>query len=140
MTKILFAIPSFFLLLSLNAFAENSKLINSEAIKASENFLFLLDAEDYDTAWEESSTVLKIMKSKETWANELRILRELFGYQINRTPKKTNSFNTLSGLPDGKYHLLIMDTSFEKKKKGIQSIIVMHDKDGMWRVVDYIAR
>lgn len=140
MRNVFYLVWGLLLFVSVNAFAENSNQINTDAIKASENFLLLLDLEDYDSAWEQSSRVLKIMKSKEEWGRELKMLHDLFGDQINRSPRQTRPFNKMLGLPDGDYYLVVLNSSFENKKEGFQSIYTRLDEDEKWRVVNYFVR
>jgi hypothetical protein len=43
----------------------------------------------------------------------------------------------LPGAPDGQYVIIQYDTTFENKRKAIETITPMFDKDGIWRVSGY---
>jgi hypothetical protein len=46
----------------------------------------------------------------------------------------------LSGAPDGEYVVIEYETSFEKKRNGIETITPMKDADGEWRVAGYFLK
>ena len=46
----------------------------------------------------------------------------------------------LPGAPDGEYVVLQYKTSFENKKKAIETITPMLEKDGSWKISGYYIK
>ena len=47
---------------------------------------------------------------------------------------------TMPGAPDGDYVILQFDASYENKKRAIETVTPMKDKDGKWRVAGYFIK
>lgn len=107
------------------------------AIKAAEEFLLLIDTSQYAKSWEEASSFFKSQLSKETWVKQISSLRPAFGKVTNRTILGAQNVSQLPGAPDGQYVVIQYNTSFENKRKAVETVTPMLDKDGKWRVSGY---
>jgi len=47
---------------------------------------------------------------------------------------------TLPGAPDGEWVVLKLNTTFENKAVAVETVTVMRDLDGKWRVAGYFIR
>jgi len=57
-----------------------------------------------------------------------------------RTLKSGQHTSTLPGAPAGDYALLAYSTDFAKKASATETVILMHDPDGKWRVSGYFIK
>ena len=51
-----------------------------------------------------------------------------------------NYATELPGAPDGEYVVLEYETTFERKKKGAERVVMMKEPDGSWRAAGYYVR
>src|SRR5690606_26485494 len=51
-----------------------------------------------------------------------------------------NYATELPGAPDGEYVVLEYETTFERKKKGAERVVMMKEPDGSWRTAGYYVR
>lgn len=109
----------------------------AEAIKAAENFLLFVDTGQYAQSWDEASSFFKSQVPKETWIKQISSLRPAFGNVMNRQIVNAQQMTQLPGAPDGQYVVLQYDTTFENKRKAVETITPMLDQDGKWRVTGY---
>jgi uncharacterized protein DUF4019 len=54
--------------------------------------------------------------------------------------KSTTSSKTMPGAPDGDYVLLQFNTTFERKAAAVETVTMVREADGVWRVVGYFVR
>ncbi len=120
------------------AVAADSKTIG--AVMASEDFLLLVDTSQYAQSWDATSNFFKSQVPKEIWVKQLSSLSPAFGKVTNRQIVKAQQMTQLPGAPDGQYVVLQYDTTFENKRKAIETITPMLDKDGKWRVTGYYIK
>ena len=122
-------------LLCQQASATDSKTTN--AIKAAEEFLILVDTSQYAQSWDSASSFFKSQLPKESWVKQISSLRPAFGKVTNRHILGVQSLKQLPGAPDGEYVVIQYNTSFENKRKAVETITPMLDKDGRWHVSGY---
>ena len=46
----------------------------------------------------------------------------------------------MPGAPDGEYYVSTFNTVFKNKRSAIETVTVMKDNDGQWRLVGYFIR
>ena len=109
----------------------------TEAIKAAEEFLLLVDTSQYSQSWDLASSFFKSRVSKESWVKQISALRPAFGKVIDRHILGVQSVTELPGAPDGQYMVIQYNTSFEDKRKAVETITPMLDTDGKWHVSGY---
>ena len=122
-------------ILTYYAFATDLK--TAQAIKAAENFLLLVDTSQYAQSWDSASSFLKSQVSKESWVKQISSLRPAFGKVINRNILGVQSVNELPGAPDGQYVVIQYSLTCENKRKAVETITPVLDKDGKWHVSGY---
>lgn len=109
----------------------------TEAISAAKEFLLLVDTSQYAKSWDISSSFFKSQIPKETWVKQISSLRPAFGKVKNRQILGAQLMTELPGAPDGQYVVIQYNTSFDNKRKAMETITPMLDKDGIWRVSGY---
>ena len=107
---------------------------------AAENYLIMIDTGQYGQSWDISSSFFKSQVPKETWVRQISTVRPQFGNIVKRTIKSAQYMTRLPGAPDGEYVVIQYDSSYEKKKNGLETVTPMLDKDGTWRVSGYYIK
>jgi hypothetical protein len=110
------------------------------AVKASSQWLALVDGEKYAESWDGSSQTFKAAMTKEKWKEALTAVRKPLGKLISRSVKSKQYATSLPGAPDGEYVVVQYSTSFENKKSAVETVTPVLDKDGKWRVSGYYIR
>ncbi|HZP62818.1 MAG TPA: DUF4019 domain-containing protein [Terriglobales bacterium] len=110
------------------------------AEEAATNWLGLIDSGDYGVSWEHAAQLFKSAISKEQWTEKISAVRAPLGKMNSRELKSASYQTSLPGAPDGQYVIIQYDSAFEHKKAALETITVMIDKDGQWRVSGYFIR
>ena len=120
------------------AIADNNveKINNSQADIALK-WVNLIDEEAYDKSWDEAAAFFKQAVVKDLWVETVEKVRVPFGKVIKRDLIDSQYLTSLPGVPDGEYMVMQFAAEFEKKEKAIETITVMLDEDGEWRVAGY---
>jgi hypothetical protein len=110
------------------------------ALEAASAWLGIIDNGGYDESWELTAELFKGAVEKETWDKQMNAVRKPLGKLISREVIKKEYMTSVPGAPDGEYVLIQYSTSFENKKKAIETVTPMKDKDGEWRVSGYYIK
>jgi len=110
------------------------------ASAASGEFLQLVDSGKLAESWRISASLLKEKVSEEAWINQLKKIRAATGPLIERTEKEMSYSTEAEGSGEGEYIRIVYDSSFEAKRDTSETITVMRDKDGTWRVAGYFVK
>jgi hypothetical protein len=111
-----------------------------DAVRASRDWLMLVDGADYAASWENAAELFKVAVTKEKWQQQLNAVRKPLGGLVSRKLKSKQYMASLPGAPDGEYVVIQYDTSFENKKTAVETITPMRDKDGKFRVSGYYIK
>ena len=118
--------------------AEDTK--EQAAIQTAENWLSIIDAEQYEDSWENGAIFLKNEVSKEQWVSSMNKYRKPLGKMEERKFKSSQYMTDIPDAPDGEYVVIQFDTVFENKKEAIETLTPMLDPDGKWRVAGYFIK
>jgi Protein of unknown function (DUF4019) len=110
------------------------------AQQSADTWLALVDSGKYTDSWQETSQFFKAAVTKEQWQSMLRASRNPLGKMLSRTFKRATYTTTLPGAPDGEYVVIQYESSFEHKKSAVETVTLMVDKDGKWRVSGYFIK
>ena len=110
------------------------------AQRSSEAWLLLVDGARYDDSWDEAASLVKGTVSKEDWGASLASARLPLGRVGSRKILSRSFTETLPGAPDGHYVVIKYETTFQNKRNAVETIILMRDKDGTWRVSGYFIK
>ena len=110
------------------------------AVSAAEKWLAVVDKGKYEESWKEAAEYFKNAVKQKQWEQSLQAVRNPLGKLISRKVNSKTYKTSLPGAPDGEYVIIQFDTSFENKKKAVETVTTMMDKGGNWRVSGYYIR
>jgi hypothetical protein len=113
---------------------------NAAAQQATEQWLALVDAGKYGESWDEAAAMLKDGISRKDWVANLKSKREHFGKVVSRKLLRADPLKNVPGLPPGQFVGLQYRTSFEKLLAAAEVVVPVLDKDGKWRVSEYVVQ
>lgn len=110
------------------------------AVAAAKAWLTTVDAGHYARSWDDAAGFFKIAVKKERWLELMISSRKPLGKLISRRLSQQKYHTSLPGAPDGQYVVIQFEASFENKKKAVETVTPMLDKDGQWRVSGYFIK
>ncbi len=110
------------------------------AVSAAEKWVLLVDEGKYGESWKEAAEYFRNAVTQEQWAQAAQAARKPLGKLVSRKVKGTTYTTSLPGAPDGEYVVIEFSTRFENKKRAIETVTPMMDKDGKWRVSSYYIK
>jgi hypothetical protein len=110
------------------------------AVLAAQQWLAIVDGEEYAKSWEEAAEYFKGAVAQEQWEQSLQGVRKPLGKVISRKIKSKTCVTSLPGAPDGEYVVIQFETSFENKESAVETVTPMKDADGKWRVSGYYIK
>ena len=112
-----------------------ASLDSNQLQKLAESWLSLVDAGEFEKAWNQMSERLKMRVSKEMWENLIR------NYQRENGKLKSRKLVTLtSPRPERKLVTIQFDTEFLKRQSTATESLVLELEDGEWRITSYSIR
>lgn len=105
------------------------------ARKAADKWLALLDEGKYPDAWKQASKHSRPQISNDEWHAQLKSMREAAGALKSRNFTSAKASKTHPGAPDGDYMILEYASSFDKKSKATE--IVVLSREGGWKIAGY---
>lgn len=113
---------------------------NATAQVAAASWLELVDGEEYASSWQSAAAFFKNAVTVQQWREAAQAARTPLGWLTSRSVKSTTAAKTLPGAPDGDYVVLQFDTTFERKAAAVETVTVVREADGNWRVVGCFVR
>jgi hypothetical protein len=117
----------------------SAKTLDPSALTAAESFLQMLDNDEYQMAWNQTSIVNQSYHTYPQWFNKILAVRPHLGYAIERSVAKTSYHSSWVGLPDGEYLRISFSTSFLNKTKSLETVILSRE-GAFWSVSSYHLR
>ena len=135
----------FFLFLSSMAAADQSPLtlpsnVSNAVMSAAQSWFIFIDGNKVPESWKETASLFKTQVSQKQWAESMASVQTTFGMAMARQLLNAQYTKTLPGAPDGEYVILQYQTAFEKKAASVETLTVMLDSDGKWRVAGYFIK
>ena len=112
----------------------------ADAIAASNAWLAVIDAAQYDDSWEKACAYFKGVVPKDQWVRQIAGVRGPLGPVLSREVASAEYSTKLPGAPDGEYVVIQYRTSFENKANAVETVTPMRDPDGVYRVSGYYIR
>ena len=113
--------------------------MSGEAGEEAQSWLELVDAGEYGRSWETSSAFFRIAVSEADWIAAVQAARKPLGARIHRERNDSREAISLPGAPDGEYRILLFTTEFAGKKAAHETLTLMREADGQWRVASYFV-
>jgi hypothetical protein len=117
-----------------------NEVAEKAAIAASSAWLSLVDEGNYVESWNQASALFRAAVPQEQWQQSLKAFRLPLGKMVVRKLESKQYTRSLPGAPDGEYVVIQYETTFEKKQSAIETITLMLDKGGIWRVSGYYIK
>ena len=110
------------------------------AQKAAESWMLLWDAGKYDKSYGELADHTKKDISKRQWFVYWSAVRKPLGKLKSRKLIEAEYIKSLPGVPDQEGAVLQYESSFENKESVVETFGMMREKDGKWRVANYLTK
>ena len=110
------------------------------AVASAEQWLKIIDADNYDKGWRHASEYLKKAVSKDSFKQTLRGVRSPLGSMKTRVLDAAQYTTRLPGSPEGEYVVIKFKTGFENKGYAVETLISKKEKDGQWKVAGYYIK
>ncbi len=107
---------------------------------ATESWLKVVDAGEYQASWEQAAKLFKGAVTQEQWVQVAKGTRAPLGKLVSRKVKSRQYTEKLPDAPDGEYVVIQFDSAFENKASAVETATPMLDPDGVWRVSGYYIR
>lgn len=104
---------------------------------AAENFLQLVDAQEFSRSWYAADELLRKQLGEDEWRTHLTKMREETGPVLKRTQDDMEFGASDDRVPEGKYILVSYETTFKLKGELTERVTLRLDKDKIWRVAGY---
>lgn len=121
--------------------AGNSVVLSSNDCRlvAALSWLSLIDSGEYESSWKEAGDQFHSRVDCADWIERLKAVREPLGRNVIRNIKKSTERDTLPGVPDGDYVILVFDAAYDKKRQSEEKVTLEKSKQE-WRVVGYFIQ
>ncbi len=110
------------------------------AVSVAEKWLAMMDRGEYSGSWLEAASYFRNAVTQDKWEQSMQSYRKPLGRLLSRKVKSTSYKTSLPGAPDGEYVVIQFATSFENKKRAIETVTPTVDRDGKWRVSGYYIK
>lgn len=126
---------------------QTNEAAEQAAVSAAEEWLALVDAGDFEESWEHMASLFKsgisekhFFKSgvsKQQWHSSLRTAQDSLGKAVLRRLKSKRYTEALPWEPDAEYVVIEYETTFKRQMNRTETVILMKESDGEWRVSGY---
>ena len=135
-----FLIAALALVVCAGAFAQSEDAKRRVAEQSAQGWLKVVDAGKFEQSWNEASTFFKSAVTQEKWNQALQQVRTPLGTASNRSSMGSMYQTDLPNAPKGEYVVMQFKTDFAKTGAAIETVSVMLDSDGKWRVAGYFIK
>src|SRR2546423_14138772 len=108
----------------------------TDARAAALHWLQLLDAGDYEEAFEWEAQDFRMARTQAQFVRYMQARRAPFGHALGRKFIGAANIHKFVGVPEGNYVSVLFKTDFEKKSETAERVILVEQEVG-WRVIDY---
>ncbi|WP_022668601.1 DUF4019 domain-containing protein [Desulfospira joergensenii] len=119
---------------------DHAQAENQEGIARAGVWLGLIDARKYDEAWQTSAKVFQSAIPHEQWAKTAASVRTPLGSLIQRNLFHDQFTKSMPGMADGQYLILQFLAEFKNKKSAVETLTLVMEPDGIWRVAGYFIK
>ena len=99
-----------------------------------------MDSGQYGESWFQASSDFRGAASKEQWIHALNTVRVPLGKLLSRKLKSSTYTTTLPHARPGGYVVLQYDTDYEKAAAMLETVAVVLEKNGQWKVTGYYIK
>ena len=117
--------------------AQNQAAVDS-AKQSAQEWLTLLDADEYEATWEEAATFFKSKVTAEQWTAQVRQAHSSLDSLRSRSLVAARYTSSLPNAPEGEY-VVAQYKSMYGEKETVETMYMKKD-DGTWRVAGYFVK
>jgi hypothetical protein len=128
------------LLMCGSAAAQAEDAPEKAAQKAAEAWMPLWDAGKYDESYQELAEDTRKNIPKRQWFVYWSAIRKPLGKLKSRKLIEAKYIKSLPGVPGQEGAMLQYESSFENREFVIETFGMMREKDGTWRVANYLTK
>ncbi|MBV8784094.1 MAG: DUF4019 domain-containing protein [Gammaproteobacteria bacterium] len=103
-------------------------------------WLGLVDGGNYADSWTQAATLFRDNVTQAQWQSAVESARGPVGALKARQVQSATFRRDLPGAPDGEYVVIQFTSAFRGKASAIETVTVMKDRDGSWRVAGYYLK
>ena len=111
--------------------------IPAVAVESGRAWLGLLDSSSYSKAWEDAAATMRSCVSQADFDKDLQSIRAPLGKVVSREIKSHRYMTQPPGLAEGDYWIISYAATFETKPNVAESVVLVLEQDGNWRVAGY---
>ena len=100
----------------------------------------LVDGGNYADSWTQAATLFRDNVTQAQWQSAAESARGPVGALKARQVQSATFRRDLPGAPDGEYVVIQFASAFRGKASAIETVTVMKDRDGSWRVAGYYLK
>ena len=100
----------------------------------------LVDAGDGPGSWRAAAASFQAASTPEAWGDKLRAARGPLGPVTSRALAVAQAFDGLPGAPPGRYAVQQYHAVYDARKAVVETLTLVAEADGAWRVVGYVIR
>jgi hypothetical protein len=120
--------------------AQPSPTAEQVAVEDAKGWLGLVDSGQYEESWKTAAEVFKASVTTATWTSAMKTTRDPLGKLQSRKLQSATYTAILPGVPDGNYVVILYETVFEHKATAQETVIMVLEKDKVWRVAGYYIK
>jgi uncharacterized protein DUF4019 len=109
------------------------------ATTLAQQWIALVDEGKYPESWTAAGKLFQANMPQEKWSQVLTGARKPFGKVVSREVAGREIKTDVPGAPPGQYALVGFNTNFEHKPDMTETVTLILEEDGQWRVVGYSA-
>lgn len=121
------------------AAVEAAQTVPAEAVTIAEEWLTLLDADDWSASHAALSPVVSARITARQWQDTVAPVRAQVGDFMSRTASEGTRSHVLPGMPDGDYAMQQFSTRFSNHATATETVVMSREADG-WKVIGYFVR
>jgi uncharacterized protein DUF4019 len=103
-------------------------------------WLEFVDRGDARTSWQEAGATFRSAVTPEAWAVQLGAARGPLGPLTSRSVAVEQVLDGLPGSPTGKYVVQQYHAVYDARQAVTETLTLVREADGQWRVVGYYIR
>lgn len=112
----------------------------TEAQAAANTWLASFDTGEGADNWLQSASIFKERVRQEDWQKRVDDQRTQFGRLKTRTLKGMEFTRQLENAPDGEYFVLRYLSTYAKKDTVVEILVPTRDRDGNWKIANYVTQ
>jgi hypothetical protein len=112
----------------------------SEVREQAAAWLQLVDSGDGHASWEAAGATFRAAVTAESWANQLGTARGPLGPLTSRVIAVEQFLNGLPGSPPGDYVVQQYHSIYDTTHAITETLTLVREADGRWRVIGYFIR